>query len=296
MRKWYLAAAAAAVIASGAQAEEVVLKPTSKWHLDYAENKCRLARTFGEGERKTMFFLEQFQPGTQFGWTVAGKPLGKWREGRDVSVQFGPDNAPFSRKMSEASLEGFGAALIATGLAPVEILKSGDLAPGVILEQPEGTDSGAAPDDRIEWLLLTQGERNQVRLELGPMTAAFQAMNSCVDNLVAHWGLDPQQQRTRHKSPVWINGAQVARRIQQEYPQEALNKGAQAILNVRVIVDATGRPASCVQSDVTVADEFNDHACKQIMRHAKFEPAIGIGGQPIASFYTTRVVYQIGGF
>lgn len=41
-----------------AAAEPVRLQPSSQWIVDYADNSCRLVRTFGEGEAKTILLFE----------------------------------------------------------------------------------------------------------------------------------------------------------------------------------------------------------------------------------------------
>ncbi len=58
--------AATAMLASNAQAEEVVLKPDSKWVANYGENNCRLMRTFGKADEQTVLILEQIAPSSAF--------------------------------------------------------------------------------------------------------------------------------------------------------------------------------------------------------------------------------------
>jgi hypothetical protein len=49
-----------------------------------------MARTFGEGEEKTIFILERYEPGDRFSLIVGGDPL-KAQLYTDTAFRFGPD-------------------------------------------------------------------------------------------------------------------------------------------------------------------------------------------------------------
>jgi len=71
--------------------EPLHLEPSSKWHVDFAEDSCTLERQFGEGDQKVDFLLFQFEPGDNFRFTLAGK-LTKTTELRRIGhIQFGPN-------------------------------------------------------------------------------------------------------------------------------------------------------------------------------------------------------------
>src|SRR5690242_14654206 len=65
------AAVAPLLMAAG---QPVRLQPSTPWVLDYAENSCRLIRTFGQGDTKTVLGLESESP-DEVDMLVAGKPL-----------------------------------------------------------------------------------------------------------------------------------------------------------------------------------------------------------------------------
>lgn len=73
--------------------EALVLKPTSSWNIDYADDRCRLARQFGEGEQKVFAFFDRYGPDDFFKLTLAGKPVSTWAEKAEAEVQFGPAEA-----------------------------------------------------------------------------------------------------------------------------------------------------------------------------------------------------------
>jgi hypothetical protein len=103
-------------VPGAAQAEEVVLQPSSKWVLDYHTDKCRIGRTFREGNAEAVLFLEQLTPSNSFSWTVGGSELSKLQYGKDIAVQFGPGFAPFEVNQHDAmTIEKYGNVLRATG-------------------------------------------------------------------------------------------------------------------------------------------------------------------------------------
>src|SRR2546423_1697268 len=72
-RKFVAGVVAAPLLMAGAP-QPVRLQPSSQWIVDYAENSCRLIRTFGEGEDKTVLLFESPSPGS-LDMLVVGKPL-----------------------------------------------------------------------------------------------------------------------------------------------------------------------------------------------------------------------------
>lgn len=295
MRAFLLSAATISLLSpSAVQAENVVLEPSSAWHLDYGDDKCRLARTFGEDKQKTILFLDQHQPSETFTWTMAGQAVGAFASARRFTSQFGPAFSPRKTEASSSTvsgdLEGYGRAIIMSGHLGDTEFKAKDEE----TEEPVGLPHlDAAKGGDVEWLEIRRSRDDSLRLQTGNMAPAFKALNDCITNLVSHWGLDATAQSSRVTAPEWTNARQVLRRIQSDYPDTALRKGEQARMNVRVMVDAAGRPTNCVLTDVTKAENFDNGPCQLIMRNAEFEPARDARGAGVASFYATSIVYII---
>lgn len=286
-----LAIAAAGLTPATLQAQTTVLEPSSKWHLDYADASCRLGRTFGEGDQKTVLFLDQHEPSRSFAWTVAGKPVERFSEQREPEVRFGT-LPPVQRDRDQSGilggeLKGFGAALIGAGHKqelPFDAQKE--------IATPGLSQLDLGDGSQVTWIELARGDKRRLRLNTGSMKGAFEALNRCTGDLVKAWGLDLEQQQARSSRPDWINKDAVARQLR--YPATALRAGNRARLNMRIMVDANGKPTQCVLTKVTLADAFNEAACQQVMRSARFIPARGADGRPIASYYSTDIVYVIG--
>ena len=68
----------------------LVLKPTSSWHVNYAEERCRLGRQFGDGKQTVLLFMDRFSPGEYFRLTIAGKLTQTSVQKGEANIQFGP--------------------------------------------------------------------------------------------------------------------------------------------------------------------------------------------------------------
>jgi hypothetical protein len=66
--------------------EPLKLVPVSKWHVDYAEERCRLAREFGDGTTKATVFFDKHGPGESFRMAVQLAKAGKLSIGRRLKV------------------------------------------------------------------------------------------------------------------------------------------------------------------------------------------------------------------
>lgn len=303
MRKSCLGFAALAGLASGAKAEEVVLEPSSQWVLDYHADKCRLARTFGEGDAKTILYLEQLTPGDTFSWLVSGPALEKLRPQRDVTVQFGPGFASFDvTQGSPMTMGEYGNVLEGVRYQHIE-----DPLVRTLAESSDGTTTVAPPTPppsqlralkpqdgaRIDHLQMRQPGRFSLRLNTGRLDKAFDAMNTCMDNLVTTWGIDPATLRQQLTPPRWANQGSLARRIQEAYPSKALNSREQANFQLRVIVGPAGRAMACSLINLTTAEGFTDQVCPIVLASGRFEPARDASGTPITSLFVTKILYRI---
>lgn len=154
---------------------------------------------------------------------------------------------------------------------------------------PQLEIASAASADRVS---LRQRGR-EVVFETGPLGEAFKVLNTCTQDLVRDWGLDVEKHLSAIRMVTLEDLPEVVRKIQRNYPASALNRGEQAILRVRVMVDETGKATDCVINEVTRTENLNSPACRPLMQ-AKYTPALDSNGKPFASFYATSITYQIG--
>lgn len=272
---------------SAARADDTLrLSPASPWNVDYAEDKCRLIRKFGEGDDRVILHIEQTSREPFYNLAVFGEPVDT-SSNRIIRITFGPDEGGTER--------GFLAGELKDADLPFILMHGIHLAP-----VPDGAKQGEFPvvdigserETAITELRLEKGIPDPIVLQLGPMNAPLEAMRLCVDDLVETLRLDPESISELASSPEPKNLHSLAREIQEYYPSRMLQKGIGGEVSVKMIVNRNGKPTSCqiTQSDRPAA--FDDYVCFGLMRNAEFEPATDADGQPQYGIWKTSVIYQ----
>lgn len=275
-----------------AAAEPTVLVPSSQWILDYADNRCRLVRTFGAGTQKALLFFDQSAPGNRFGLSAAGADLKRFRAGRPTLVRINETVEARKTEPFNGTLDGFGPALIYSSLQFAYLIDGA--------EPDEDADTRpVAGFPAIDMVEATKAEfiefgqsGYRVRFATGNLRAPMAALNTCSADLVRAWGLDLEKHRTMTRRPVWSNRPEVVRRIVARYPAQALFRGDQGIVNMRVMLDANGSVTDCQVERATSAESLVSPACRE-MQQARFEPALDSEGKAMKSFYGVTIVYKI---
>lgn len=226
----------AAAMATASAAEDTMseLQPLGPWQLDMAENKCRIARLFGDAAAPTLLYLEQWEPGRIASWAMAGPATKSFSDRQAVRYAFGPDGADGDTQFLDSTLGEYGRAI--EGYSTVVPFVHEEVVPG---SAPPARELGSTAATTITDFQLSQGRR-EARLKVGSLAAPLAAMNTCMDDLVAHWGFDPAQQRQIVAPAHLTNRDKVANLIVRVYPREALGNGAQADFVTRLSIDATG--------------------------------------------------------
>lgn len=274
--------------------EPLVLSPSSKWNIDYAEDSCTLGRTFGEGENKSLLTFRRFSPSDSPRMVISGLPF-KTRRNK-VTYQFGIDKIERDRVIFNGT-RGDAPALIFNGQIDIVPLTEQQL-----LERKKAYENDdfflvekikpAPITDDITTLLISGLSRTPVLLQTGAFIKPMAALDKCIDDLVTTWGVDAE----KHKSlmqPVlptvspqrWLNSS--------DYPTSLLNKGNQGIVNFRLIVTPDGEVESCHIQLSTRPVGFDEAVCQKISKRAKFKPALDAEGRPLKSFYTNTVNFRI---
>lgn len=267
----------------------VLLEPSSPWNVDYGAEKCRLARLFGEGEDKTLLFMDQWGPDEKFGLAVAGASFQGFVSRRKTQISLFDGQPPYETEPFMGEVEGFGPAVIHTTFS----LESGTQ----YVPKPDNIQYGlpqieTAIAAQARYVTFTQGRRT-IRLNAGPLANAFRVLNQCSQQRLNEWGLDLEQHLAMRQMPVWKNEKLIARRIASIYPRQALRAGESAILRMRVLVDEQGQVSDCRLYESTIAKVLDSPACEN-MKSAEFDPALDSTGKPMPSYYQTVIIYRTG--
>ncbi|QYU69666.1 hypothetical protein J4558_05890 [Leptolyngbya sp. 15MV] len=188
-------AAALFVSPAAAQDATLVLQPSTNWQLDYADDSCRLARQFGEGEDRVAFYIERYQPGDSFFLLVAGKPLRARNPHAKGVIRFGPDGAEATHWQT-GQLGEFDPALLVNSMWVRYIPRDPDAPRAKLPIDAVRNSLDPATEAAITWLEVKRGSDRVVRLALGSMGEPLAAMRSCTDDLLKHWGVDIEAHRS----------------------------------------------------------------------------------------------------
>jgi hypothetical protein len=284
---------ALALLPHAAQAAEQVLEPQDKWVLNYAEDSCRLARSFGQGDAKVILILDQFQPGGWLDVSLVGKRF-RW---------LGPNRVNLSSTFGPGLQSGaYHDAIMGTvGPDNIPILMSGprDLLNRSVVHEGSGEEDNnlaitAAQEAAVTELSIAASGMRRLTLHTGSMGAPLGAMSKCMADFVKAWGLDPVQQAalSRRVVPASKPGSWL---LGDDYPKDALYKGASAIVQFRLMVGADGIPTGCHIQQATNSPEFIKLTCDLLMKRARFAPALDSVGKPVASYFIHSVRWLAAG-
>ena len=286
--RWFSAAllTAAMPLPQSAAAAASVLEPSDKWVLNYADDSCRLARTFGQGDDQVVLILDQYQPAGLMDLSLVGKRFG-W---------LGPNRVRFSSTFGPGLPSGdFRDAIMGTvGPAKATIVMSG---PRDILNRPMVRKTAGVTDEYFPTTPEQEAAVTELRiaassirltLHTGSMGAPLKAMGKCLSDLVQAWELDPAQQAALSKRAA-PSGQPGSWLTSNDYPPGPLANGASAIVRFRLMVGADGVPTKCFVQQATMSPEFIKLTCDLLVKRARFSPALDALGKPVPSYYTNSV-------
>lgn len=108
-------------------------------------------------------------------------------------------------------------------------------------------------------------------------------------DVLAEASVEPQKQDlSRNVAPR--SGGQ---RVLSSYPSRALREGAEGSVQVLVTVSNTGLPTDCQVIASSGHASLDEAACQNMLRYARFDPALNRSGKPIPSKFTTIVTYRL---
>ena len=292
------AAAAPLLIAAG---RPVRLQPTSQWIVDYAENSCRMVRSFGEGDSKVILLLESQSPG-DMDMVLVGKPLKSEQE--EIAAKFLPHLEPTTKGRPVTSKGEPGILFSRIRLVPqdeaakVEAEEARQSAKPNI--RPPAADLAEELKRRAERqefaetateMEIDTRPSRPVILETGTLGKPIKAFDQCSRDSLRDWGVDPDLQE-KIARPVRIenNGRFISG---DDYPKKMLDEDQQSEVKVRVLVDASGRVTKCTSLSHFRLPQFNQLVCDKITSNAKFAPAELADGTRVPSYYTVHFIFRI---
>lgn len=272
-----------------AQAQFLELAPQSKWVMDYDADSCALRRIFGDPEQQVLLELRQYAPGWRFQVTVASSTIET--ANKRPRVRFAPDTVLWE---PDSPILGAFGDMEGVVYSDSFWLDSRQPAEGeAVLPWPDADRD--AREASITGLFVADTFEQDLLIKTGPMRQPMDAMRACIDELMTHWGIDVEAHRSLSRPVTPKDQRNWSQQLLQHYPTEMIRAGRNAYVRIRLIVGTDGKPSSCNVQIEAQHPVFQETACRILMRHARFEPALDARGSPIASYFTTAIIYQLSG-
>ena len=270
----------------------LALEPSSKWVVNYADDSCRLIRTFGEGDQEIRLEFRMFAPEKYFWLLVSGAPLEPTPTGVvQIGSRFEPDDKDTDELALVGKLDEHTPAIMFS--SSFETRNARRAASDAYRKDREAYLRSAPTFDtereaQVTALEIKMDGRERMTLKLGAMRAPMDAVRACLDDLLDSWGVDAKVQKSLTRPPVpasdpayWIKWS--------DFPSKMLAGRVSATVNFRLTVDASGAPTACDVLTMESAPEFIKATCDNLMKRARFKPALDAQGKPVASIFVDTV-------
>jgi hypothetical protein len=284
-----LCAAFLPVAAVAAEKPPQHFTPSGPWAMEYADEGCRLIRKFSDGKTDITLALERFslEPALRLGLT--GESLTMSRLANQIEFRWGDWKPRSSQALSSVLADGRSAYLFPTA----SLLNEPDPPAAKRKPWPSLPDPGKPLSEQLQTekdiasgvsvIAITKGFPAPLVLELGRMAGPIEAMQKCVDDLVASWDIDTGRFMAKSRSARPVNDPSYWV-TPDDYPPKELSNYGGGVVRVRLVLDADGKIEKCMV-EVAVRGPFEQTVCGNIMARAKFAPALDAEGKPFRSYY-----------
>ncbi|MBL9069411.1 MAG: energy transducer TonB [Sphingopyxis sp.] len=264
--------AATSLAATSLRASEApVLTPSTPWKVDYADEECRLLRTFGTGDDAVTMRLARGSGLQSFDMVIAGAHVP--RLGRDVKVRMQLDP-----QQASAEFDGYS---MGVPKRPERFIRWYDGDPQIL--------AGITNNQKIR---LTADNKLDITMLWSDGKAALAALQTCHDDLLKGWGVDIDAVHALKEQPM-PDGSPARWVATDDYPLEELRRDIQGTVAFQLKIDSKGAVENCLILHSSKSAVLDQLACKLLRERAKFKPARDANDQPVASFYVNRVRWQI---
>ena len=255
-------------------------QPTSKWRVDYGETQCVALRLYG----KRTLAIRSAPNGESFEIMLMEPGMtGRVATQSEGSISFG--GAPlrstvlvYSDRKSKTKIFKFRLA----GTDMQHVRKASKL----ILRAKWGDE----PLFRGETRILSAPSASTAEFALTQAAAALDELEKCAADLRRHWndGIEPPVVATPAQGNLHglFSGA--------DYPAEAIRRDQQGTTRTILLIDKSGKVASCYNAEPSGIAAVDAISCQVITKRAKFTPARDARGNAVKSiYYSPRITFQL---
>ena len=103
----------------------------------------------------------------------------------------------------------------------------------------------------------------------------------------------PARVRTEGYPPLSEEDPCTSMSCRWQYPSRALREEREGTVVVSLIVDETGKGSDCRVLLSSWQEDMDAHACRNLSRWVRFEPATNADGEPLTATYTVKIPYVL---
>ena len=290
-----------AMLAAGtAQADDMILQPSSSWTIIRSPEMCTLGRSFGSGENEVVLQFQQAEPSAYLQAAMLGQPLKRVspRQGvtfdpKKFAVVFGPAFEPSDVGFRSYSTDGGSRATFFTARIDPAVEPLQTAADSGFLTGPWSWDDFATERmEAVSWLSVHRGGRDRLTLQFDDFSAAIGLLDKCMEQLIDSWGVDVAVHRAGLSRRASIsNSGDMLRAFELDQRTDSIRW-----VDYRLIVSATGEVEGCAVLDGVNDEAERERICAILTESAQVEPALGADGTPVKSFIRTIAAIQVTNF
>lgn len=121
--------------------------------------------------------------------------------------------------------------------------------------------------------------------------SAMKALQQCVDDSLPEWGVDPVAYAAVRVKPKYAG--EEAWITHRDYPEDAVHALRNGMIVARLTIDPTGRVTDCAVVRSNGTPSMDKVTCAKALERARFTPAIGAGGQAVATSFIRTAVFEL---
>ena len=280
--------------------------------MDYSPDECRLIREFGEGDNKITLQFARGSGANQFDIAIIGNSIPKLKSRVALDLALSDQNASYH-------FDGYSADM---PKAPERLVLGFD-----------GDASLLASISNSQRLSITSGSDYHASFLVTGGKSAIDALNKCYDELLSAWGIgpaekaallvspepvggpgagnpgeavgilirgpvqpagvDPARYRLDPKlppaPPSWINNWVTSN----DYPTEALRRGAVGTVVVFLTLNADGKVDRCRVVRSSKSQILDRKSCEVLTTRAHYVPMRDANANPIPSTVIERIRWRM---
>lgn len=247
------------------------LAPSTPWKVDYAEQECRLLRTFGTGPDAVTMRLARGSGLQSFDMVIAGVNVPRLGSRMKIAMKLDPQAV-------EAAFDGYSMGVPGR---PEKFIRWYDGNPEIL--------AAITNDQTVR--LLAEGKLD-VAMHWTDGQAALQALQACHDDLLKSWGVDVPAIRAL-KAPPRPIGSPGRWVTYDDYPSLEAARGIGGTTAFQLKIGTDGAIENCLILRSSNSKNLDDLSCKLMRERAKFKPGRDANDQPVISYYVNRIRWTI---